>query len=82
MTQATATTKTSDSEPFRFYVDGLMPTTDTNSNAISGRVFIIFDGHNDANLRAARQAWKSWRETDHELSYFEQDDEKGWVKKF
>lgn len=82
MTQATATTKTSDSEPFRFYVDGLLPTTDTNSNAISGRVFIIFDGHNEANLRAARQAWKSWRETDHELSYFEQDDEKGWVKKF
>ena len=49
---------------------------------MSGRIFIIFDGYNDVNLRAVREAWKIWRQTDHELSYFEQDDEKGWVKKF
>ena len=72
----------SDSEPFRFYIDGLLPPTDANSNGMSGRIFIIFDGYNDVNLRAAREAWKIWRQTDHELSYFEQDDEKGWVKKF
>ncbi|MGB2166237.1 MAG: DNA polymerase III subunit chi [Candidatus Puniceispirillales bacterium] len=70
-----------DADIFRFYVAGQMPSDKTLSVS-SGRMFIVFDGRNDESLASARSAWKSWRDHNHDLSYFEQDDQKGWVKKF
>ena len=70
-----------DADMFRFYVAGQMPSEQMLAHA-NGRMFIVFDGRNDDSLNAARTSWKSWREDNHDLSYFEQDDQKGWVKKF
>lgn len=67
---------------FRFYLSGFMPTDQTLSNENCGRMFIIFDGGNDTSLHSARTAWKSWRQKNHDLSYYEQDTQKGWIKKF
>ena len=40
----------------------------------------IFDGRNEQSLSAARTRWKTYKETGHDLAYWQQG-ESGWEKK-
>ncbi len=42
------------------------------------RVCEIFDGTDEASLNAARKRWAVYKESGHELSYWQQGD-KGWA---
>ena len=44
------------------------------------RVFILFDGADDAAVTSARDQWKAMREDGHELSYWTQDNLGKWAK--
>ena len=41
------------------------------------RCFEIFDGHDDEVVAAARARWKTYKEADHTLTYWQQT-ERGW----
>lgn len=45
------------------------------------RAFDLFDGNDDQSLQAARERWKSLKETDHALTYWQQDDNGRWIDK-
>jgi DNA polymerase-3 subunit chi len=45
------------------------------------RCMLLFDGHDDAAVQAARGLWKRFREAGHRLSYWQQDEEGRWVDK-
>lgn len=68
---------------FYFYLAGRMPSDDvvTGANAPAPRIFILFDGKDDALLNSARDAWKEWKKQGHALSYYQHDSTQGWVKK-
>lgn len=41
----------------------------------------LFDGNDEAAVKAARGRWASYKDGGHELTYYQQDDEGRWVKK-
>ncbi len=45
------------------------------------RCFELFDGNDPAAVEAARKCWKAYKETGHELTYWQQTDRGGWEKK-
>jgi DNA polymerase-3 subunit chi len=45
------------------------------------RCFEMFDGHDEQALAAARTSWKSYRDSGHELTYWQQTERGGWEKK-
>ena len=45
------------------------------------RCFELFDGNNSDTIIAARQRWKTYKEAEHELSYFQQSASGSWSKK-
>ncbi|OAB56228.1 DNA polymerase III subunit chi [Leptolyngbya valderiana BDU 20041] len=45
------------------------------------RCMLLFDGHDDTAVQAARGQWKRFREAGHQLSYWQQDDSGRWVDK-
>ncbi|WP_421710060.1 DNA polymerase III subunit chi [Algihabitans sp.] len=45
------------------------------------RCMLLFDGHDDVAVQAARGQWKVFREGGHSLSYWQQDDEGRWADK-
>ncbi len=45
------------------------------------RCFELFDGNDPAVVEAARKRWKAYKETGHELTYWQQTDRGGWEKK-
>lgn len=44
------------------------------------RCFEVFDGHNDETVAAARERWKTYKDADHALTYWQQTD-RGWENK-
>jgi DNA polymerase III subunit chi len=42
------------------------------------RCLDLFDGHDPAGVEAARGRWKNWKEAEHVLSYWQQDDTGRW----
>jgi DNA polymerase-3 subunit chi len=42
------------------------------------RCLDLFDGHDPAAVEAARGRWKNWKEAEHVLSYWQQDDTGRW----
>lgn len=61
---------------FLFFLDGLEP----QSIDAAERVFVLFDGHSDDAVSAARKQWKTLMQAGHELSYWQQDDTGKWSK--
>lgn len=61
----------------RFMVDGAEPPP------LDGyeRAVLIFDGHDDEQLRAARKYWKIARASGHQITYWQQTAEGRWEKK-
>ena len=45
------------------------------------RCVLLFDGRNDDALTAARAHWKDLDETDHDITYWQQNEGGGWEKK-
>jgi DNA polymerase-3 subunit chi len=41
----------------------------------------LFNGHDEAALATARAHWRSYRESGQNVSYFQQNDDGGWVEK-
>lgn len=61
----------------RFLADGAEPP------ALEGydRVVFMFDGHDQAQIEAARDQWKRLKATDHALTYWQQGIGGRWEKK-
>jgi DNA polymerase-3 subunit chi len=45
------------------------------------RCFELFDGNNPDTVMAARKRWKLYKEAEHELAYFQQNESGSWSKK-
>jgi DNA polymerase-3 subunit chi len=61
----------------RFFVDGAVP------GAVDGyeRVVFLFDGHDAAQLEAARTHWKTMKAGGHEVTYWQQTPDRRWERK-
>jgi DNA polymerase-3 subunit chi len=61
----------------RFMVDGAPPPP------LDGyeRGVLMFDGHDQAQLDAARQHWKSLKDAGHAVTYWQQADDRRWERK-
>ena len=42
---------------------------------------VLFDGNDTAALAAAREQWRSLKDSDHDLTYWQQDEDGRWQKK-
>lgn len=45
------------------------------------RCFVVFDGRSDQAVQNARAQWKTYKEAEHALTYWQQTDSGGWEKK-
>ncbi len=61
----------------RFVVDGAQPP----SLADYERGVLVFDGHDDNQLQAARSHWKQLREAGHAVTYWQQGEGGRWEKR-
>ncbi len=61
----------------RFLVDGAAPA-DLMSYT---RAVIMFDGHDAAQLDAARDQWKALKAAGHEVTYWQQGPDRRWQKR-
>ena len=61
----------------RFVVDGAeIPTLDDVE-----RLVMMFDGHDQSQLEAARGQWRSLKTAGHTLTYWQQTEDRRWEKK-
>ncbi|MDG1004017.1 MAG: DNA polymerase III subunit chi [Emcibacteraceae bacterium] len=65
------------------FADVLILTDGTTSTSMDGykRVLEIFDGTNSLAVDAARERWSKYKNDGHNISYFQQSETGGWVKK-
>ena len=61
----------------RFLVDGAEPS----ELADYERAVFMFDGHDQAQVEAARSHWKVLKDAGHELTYWQQTQDRRWEKK-
>lgn len=61
---------------FLFFLDGLAPAELPQAE----RVFILFDGTDEEAVSAAREQWKAYDSSGHELSYWQQDETGKWSR--
>ena len=61
----------------RFLVDG------ASAASLDGleRAVYMFDGHDEAALAAARSRWTEARNSGHEVTYWQQDEDGRWIKR-
>ncbi|MCQ0988425.1 DNA polymerase III subunit chi [Jiella marina] len=61
----------------RFLVDGAVP------ESLDGyvRAVYLFDGHDADQLQTARERWKVEKSAGHDVTYWQQTDDRRWVKK-
>lgn len=61
----------------RFVLDGAEPPD------LSGyeRGVVLFDGHDESQLAAARAQWRVFKEAGHAVTYWQQTDDRRWVQK-
>lgn len=45
------------------------------------RLVVIFDGRNDAQLDLVRAQWKQYKAENHNLTYWQQTEDRGWKKR-
>ena len=84
-------TETDIKAEFYMYLGDKLPAPEILVNQDTGRrggvganierLFILFDGKDAAQLTAARESWRAWKEAGHTLTYFAQDASGAWVKK-
>lgn len=61
----------------RFIVDG----ADPSELADYERAVFMFDGHDQAQVEAARSHWKALKDEGHDLTYWQQTQDRRWEKK-
>jgi DNA polymerase-3 subunit chi len=61
----------------RFLVDGAEPP----DLAPYERGVVMFDGHDEAQLSAARGHWRALKERGHEVAYWQQSEDRRWERK-
>jgi DNA polymerase-3 subunit chi len=61
----------------RFFVDGAVPG-DVGAYV---RAVVMFDGHDQQQLEAARHHWKALKAEGHDASYWQQTPDRRWQKK-
>ncbi len=61
----------------RFLVDGAEPP----DLAAYARAVFLFDGHDAAQLEAARRHWKTMKALGHEVTYWQQTSDRRWERK-
>ncbi|MEX6505535.1 DNA polymerase III subunit chi [Jiella sp. M17.18] len=61
----------------RFMVEGAVPQT---LEACVRGVY-LFDGHDEEQLAAARLRWKAEKSAGHQVTYWQQTEDRRWVKK-
>lgn len=61
----------------RFMVDG----ADAPDLVAYERAVFMFDGHDDEQLRKAREAWKRLRQESHTVTYWQQSADRRWERK-
>ena len=73
----TTTTANSNGAAIRFLVDGAVP------GDIEGydRAVFMFDGHDAAQLDAARSHWKTMKAAGHAVTYWQQGPDRRWQRK-
>lgn len=61
----------------RFMVEGAVP------NSLEGYVrgVYVFDGHDEEQLAAARTRWKAEKEAGHDVTYWQQTEDRRWTRK-
>ncbi len=64
----------------RFFVHGAVPDTQSNTINSYQRLVFMFSGHNPEAVSEARLAWKNLS-TDHQTTYWQQDQNGKWLKK-
>lgn len=62
---------------FLFLTDGATSATLSNYE----RCFELFDGNDGAQVSAARERWKAYKEAGHPLTYLQQTERGGWEEK-
>ncbi len=60
-----------------FLVDG----ADVKIDEDTSRCIVMIDGRNEAMVQLARKKWKTLKDTDANLSYWQQNDQGRWEKK-
>jgi DNA polymerase III subunit chi len=67
---------------YLFLVDGAAPPDlSAMAHTTLERIILLFDGTDPDALDGARAQWKSWRETSHQLTYWQQNEQGRWEKK-
>jgi DNA polymerase-3 subunit chi len=61
----------------RFIIDGAAPPPVGNYD----RMVFMFDGYDPAQLEGARAHWKTLKAEGHALTYWQQNEDRRWVKK-
>jgi DNA polymerase III subunit chi len=72
----TLTDEVPNASRFLFLIDG----ADGGDLTRFDRVFDLFDGNDEAAVAAARERWKTWKDSGHALTYWQQG-ARGWEKK-
>ena len=62
----------------RFFVEGAVPEGALTDYA---RCVVMFDGEDEAQLAAARNAWRALKGEGHEVTYWQQTPQRRWEKK-
>ena len=62
----------------RFYVEGAVPDAAAGGLAGYTRCVVMFDGEDDAQLTAARAAWKALKAEGHGVQYWQQGSDRRW----
>ncbi|MBB5073626.1 DNA polymerase-3 subunit chi [Bartonella callosciuri] len=60
----------------RFLIEGAV-CSDIN---VYNRLVVIFDGRSDEQLNLARAQWKKYKMENHNLTYWQQTEDRGWEK--
>lgn len=66
----------------RFFVENaeIAPVLSDAASAPGARAILLFDGHDDAAVAAARAQWRRLKDDGHALSYWRQSDDGKWEK--
>lgn len=60
----------------RFLIDGVR-----FDEAVHPRTVYVFDGDDESALAEARRAWRATSEAGHDVTYWQQDEQRRWVRK-
>ncbi|MFN3765971.1 MAG: DNA polymerase III subunit chi [Aliihoeflea sp.] len=73
----TVTTNNANGAQIRFMVDG----AEAPDLTAYERAVFMFDGHDDDQLRKARESWKRLRQESHTVTYWQQTADRRWERK-